>query len=229
MSYNSPLLVELLAEIDLATPGFTGGQIVSCAKSIEDAGFSNIEFSGFAAVESSTLAPRIRCWSEDRKRLVQLSPATLVVNQVGDYPGWSEFRSLFDQVTGIAASASGFEPAFVNLRAIDSLSVDADGFALGDYFSCDGQYLPRWYADCAEGCDMSLGRGFPKDDGYNRQISLRLRKKGDEFSVRMETSFKAKIGTGDLGITLDTLHDKAVSLFEELVTDKTRHRMGGEK
>src|SRR6478609_2139793 len=158
MGYKKPLLVELFVEVDLVAP-LTGSRILDLANVLRGLGLSDVELSGHlsavAAFPGATLPfqARLRCWSQDRSRLVQLSHDQIVVNHVGAYLGWSRFLGLFEQVLGAAKTSAELVPSALALNAIDRFESVNPAFTLGRYFRCDGTWIPRGYQDCAETCD----------------------------------------------------------------------------
>jgi len=208
-------------------------------------GFRDLEMSGSPPL-SGTLSEtgvklvsdtsfRVRCWTEDRRRLVQITPDRLIVNNVvtegTDYPGWLSFRKDFELALATYEDHVGqLGVEVLELGTIDEISQPAETFRLGSILNCGGQRIPGWYADCKIACDMSLGMGFLKVDRTNDHYKVRVRPaSGDQMLTRIESHFVLALEAGaDSRIHLDDLHAKSNRHFEELITDYTREEvMGG--
>ena len=176
--------------------------------------------------QEASFNPRIRCWSEDRVKLTQVGRDQVIANQVGEYLGWERF---VEHVRGVLDATGPHSIVSMSLQAIDRMEVSASGFTLGQYFNCDGQFIPRWYADCAVACDITLGRGLVPVDGHNRVIKLQLRTQDDKRSVRIDSTFHDAVKGADPFRKLDELHEECTSAFEQLVTDETRTVVMGGK
>lgn len=228
MSYRKPLLTELLAEVHFEA--FGPNKVVRLANDLQVLGLTDVEFGLSPATPSKPpLQFRIRCWSPDRKRLVQASADVLVVNHVGEYLGWVQYLEYFRAVT--RCLEDGLAVRSVSLQAVDKLSVPSDGFLLGRYLNCEGKHLPALYADCAEAADIILGRGQVSEDGFNRQITLAVRRSGTHNStveVTITTVFHDRLVKDEkVEDLLCRLRTQANTTFESLITDKTRDLMGG--
>jgi uncharacterized protein (TIGR04255 family) len=229
MGYKKPLLIEVFSELDLGA-SLDGSRVIDIAMGLRAVGYSSQEFVGALRPAIDPFQPRIRCWSADKRKLVQLSSEQIVVNQVGDYLGWGSFLDSFKGVLSHLGDLPSLAPTALSIQAIDRLRVNEPDFALGQFFACDGERIPRWYANCNEACDITLGRGLVPQDSKNRQIALRLRKAPPGYEVQLTTSFKNRLhGAPDMLGVLDELHAESNELFEALITDKTRQHMGGKQ
>jgi len=236
MGYKKPLLIELLAELDLDA-ALPGDAVFDLAADLRRNGYPRIDLGptlamppglpGAVVAMPGALQTRLRCWSADDKKLVQVSPTQIVVNQIGDYLGWSDFKEMFGGVIGAAQKVGPLAASALSLQAIDQLAIDGPGFKLGSYFACKGTWIPQWYEDCAEACDISLGRGHVHEGGKNRQLALRLRPSPTGFVVKLNTIFKDKLRNSPPVEVLESLHKEATDLFEAVITDATRKKMGG--
>jgi uncharacterized protein (TIGR04255 family) len=207
---------------------------------LKDIGFADVEFGNVGRVRIDPLEgsleggtiPRIRCWSVDRKRLVQLSPDTVfvnLVNIVGEYPGWDEFHSLFCSVNEAVQSTVG-RPRIdtLSLNTIDELRVPLSNFVVGKYLDCGGKRIPAWYADTKEAFDIILRKGVLKTDGFNRLLNVAGRPSTDVFLLRILSEFHNVRGETRVEELLSTLHEESNESFESLLTKTTRDEvMGG--
>jgi uncharacterized protein (TIGR04255 family) len=231
VSYKKPLLIEILVEIHLEVGSFHFQQIVSVLPRLHELGFSTVEWDQAVRPKEQSqeleLSPRVRCWSEDRKRLVQLSPDLLVVNQLGHYNGWAKFKETVMDVARVSMESLRLPPArFLALKTIDQLEAPADGFSVGRFFKCDGETLPRSLSFLSVACDLNWGSGLVQKDGFNRSVVLAVKppSEGGQVDSRLLCTFQRKL-EGEIGVLLDALHDDAVKTFEGLITDETRRRM----
>lgn len=228
MGYKKPLLIELLSELDLEV-ALSGDAVFDFVADLRKSGYPRVELaSGMVPAPGPIQAfqPRLRSWSTDGTKLVQVSATQIVVNQIGEYLGWSEFRDMFVGVLETAKRHGPIAPNALSLQAIDQLAVASAGFRLGKYFACDGKRIPQWYDDCAEACDITLGRGHAHEGGKNRQLGLQMRNVGHEFAISLTTTFKDRLRSADALPTLEKLHEEATSVFEAVITDETRNLMG---
>lgn len=233
MSYKKPLLIEILVEIHLEVGSFQLQQIVSVLPRLHEFGFLSAEWGQAVQLKEPSqepeLIPRVRCWSHDRKRLVQLSHDLIVVNQLGHYDGWTKFKETVMGVARVAMETLRLPPArFLALKTIDQLEAPADGFSVGRFFECDGEILPRSLSSLSVACDLTSGSGLVQKDGFNRSVVLSVKPpvEGGQVDSRLFCTFQRKL-EGEMSVLLDALHDEAVKTFEGLVTNETRRRMEG--
>jgi len=242
VSYKKPTLQEVVAEVHLGDGVLTPPQFFEIVPALKTAGFGDVEMTGGDVVEVDVEAKslhrraqqRVRCWNEDRTKLVQLGQDLLVANLVGEYPGWTAFMAVFN--AALESLTTVINPALdvrsLALTTIDMFEVPAEGFRFSDYLNVDGPYLPSWYADEEVPLDITLGKGFIAENGSNRQLRVRVRKRGDEdvMQVHMRAVFHNTVGQGDddLRELLASFHVESNTMFEGLITDLVRNEvMGG--
>jgi uncharacterized protein (TIGR04255 family) len=174
---------------------------------------------------SDAISPRIRCWDSEKLRLVQLAQDMVIVNQTKKYLGWSTFMELITNAqkslrsAGIAARYKS-----VALGTIDLFVVPRDGYFLGKWLNCDGDFIPRFYKDSTQACDIVLGLGFLDADRMNTQLNVRVRPKKDQVEIRFESAFDRALEPSDsVESMLERLHLESYKRFEALITDRVRN------
>jgi uncharacterized protein (TIGR04255 family) len=225
--YRKPLLVEVYSELQLE-PQLAAPAIFEIARGLADV-VPNTELGHVSAIGGfPALLPALKCWDGAHKRLVQLCASTVVVNQVGEYLGWTVFEQLFQRVHAqLARVAPSGAILSISLHALDQLRVPEEEFRLGAYLKCGGRFLPQYYAEVSEPCDYHLGRGALATDNFNRQVHVTLRHEDKSMIVQMETVFQDRLRPDrSVASLLDQLHREATDTFEELITDETRRLMG---
>lgn len=239
MAYKQPILIEIFAELHLAEGSLVPAGYFEIVPSLKKAQLSEVELGQIEALAvnpgpglpalARLTAPRVRCWSKERTKLVQLSPDLVVVNQVGKYLGWSTFEDLFRSVKGILSEKLGtVQATSISLNTIDSMTPPREGFALGKYLDCGGDFVPRWYHDTAVSADITLGRGLLRDDGFNRQIRIALRVDANQAQIQMNAVFHDALDEAQsIEDRLARLHEESTRTFEGTITDATRALMGG--
>ena len=151
------------------------------------------------------------------------------MNLVGEYPGWPGFTELLESAVRVVASKSGqFVVSSMNLHTIDRFSVPTESYVFDRYVNCGGKFVPDWYIGAREALDITLGRALVKEDTWNRQIIVRVRRREPvsiEFRVGLHNVVRSDENWKDV---LETLHDESNQVFELLITDTTRNEiMGG--
>jgi uncharacterized protein (TIGR04255 family) len=231
MRYRKPLLTELFTESHLQPNSFGPEKIMDFAHGLREVGFSRLEFTTVQRIEPNQLMsilPRIRCWTPDRKNLIQLSPDQVVINCVGDYLGWNNFCQLFGNTLARFEQLAGqININSIGLNAIDKIDlVDPQNFRLGDYLHCGGSVIPEIYENTSVAADISLGNGLVAVDGFNRVIKVSVRPSQKHVGIQMHSLFhgvlKSDISRDKL---IEQLHDEANEYFEAMITDKTRNEV----
>jgi len=233
-SYKKPLLLETFAEIHLGPGSLPSEAFFNLVPELQNLGLKKIKLEQIGSIKinpamqgqiQQSTTPRVRCWSEDDKKLVQLSQDQLAVNQVGEYLGWDQFRDLFAKtLTVLERINRNF--VSLSLNTIDRLIAPEADFTLGKYLNCGGSKIPSWYKDCKEAADITLGRGTLPLDGMNRQIHVRVRKEIGSFSVQVQSVFHNRLNVGeDVRQTLEKLHTESTESFESWITIVTRNEV----
>jgi len=228
MRYKKPVLIELFAECFLAPSSLNAGRLVEIVTVLKGNGFSDVELLGSLQmnVEEPTMIPRIRCWSQGRNKLVQLSQDCLIINLVGEYPGWPTFNELMEMALGAVHKTIGSLPfKSISLNTIDRFSVPKASYALESYVSVGGQIVPQWYKGSKESLDITLGWGMLQEDNWNRQINVKVRSR-ELVTIEFRVSLHRVVPTpGDWKSVLNALHEQSNQTFEALITDKTRNEV----
>jgi uncharacterized protein (TIGR04255 family) len=160
---------------------------------------------------------------------VQLAQDNLVVNLVGEYPGWSPFTDLLETAMTVVHDSIGeFAIASINLNTIDRFLVPSESYVFDRYVDCSGKIVPEWYKGSREALDITLGRALVKEDSWNRQINVKVRRRDPvsiEFRVALHNTVERNHKWQDV---LERLHNESNEIFESLITDATRNEiMGG--
>ena len=234
MKYKNPTLVELYAEFFFADGTLPESTFFDVVPYLKGAGFSDVEMGAGVLeinVQEQSAEPRsrIRCWNQDRTRLVQLRENFIAVNLVGAYPGWMTFLEVF-QTAQEAVAPTGAVPLSLSLVANDQITVSSEDFTLDRYLHVGGAHIPSWYAGATEPLDITLGWGTLPSDGFNRQLRAKVRPQDDDTTrIEFRTYFHELLGDVDPLDKLADLHDRSNEMFEELITDLTREVvMGGQ-
>ncbi len=229
--YKNPTLIEIYIECYLTPSTLTAARLFDVVPAVKAKGFTDVEMLGNFQLGpgEAMVQPRVRCWSEGRKKLIQMSEDTLIVNLVGGYPGWATFTELLETaVNAVTGAAGGVAFASMNLNTIDRFSVPVEGYVFDRYVSCGGKIVPDWYRDSREALDITLGKGLLQDDARNRQINVKVLKRESvliEFRVGLHNLIGGERKWKDV---LEMLHDESNEIFESLITDTTRSEiMGG--
>jgi hypothetical protein len=240
VGYKSPTLLEIYSEIYLEPGSLTEARFFDLVPKLKDAGFSEIEMAtaGFSLEFQPGQGlqpkerPRIRCWKPGRREMAQVGEDLIVVNLMGQYPGWDSFKGLFTEACHAVESGLGAVPASsISLKTIDRFTVAREGFRVEDYLQVGGSLIPSWYKDCQESMDVTVGRGFLQHDGRNRVIVIAVRTFADPVTIEMQGGFHNTVtNRADLRQVLDALHEESNETFESLITGRTRKQiMGGLK
>jgi len=235
LAYRKPILIEILAETHLHAGTLPESAFFDIVPVLKERGFTQVELgeAGLSVeIEASgepraRQKPRVRCWRTDRKALVQIAEDLMVTNLTGLYPGWNHFRELYGtSVDALRTALPNAAYESLNLITVDRFEVPAIGFKLGSYLRCGGTYIPSWYEDANEPIDITLGRGFLRQQGRNRVVKVKVRILGDKARVDLEAVFHERVPAEPvLFAMLETLHDESTSAFEAMITDRTRHEL----
>lgn len=234
MSYRKPILTEIFAELYLEPKTLDPSGFFDVVPALKQIGLTHVELGdlatsvGAAQMLIDTRTPRVRCWSEDRQRLVQLGPDLVVINQVGKYLGWEAFRSLFVGTKAVLQAQSVLRVRRLALNTLDQARFPAAGFVLGAYVHCGGPLISPWFRDTSVPLDIIYGKGDVNTDASNRQLQLSVHRDGSEMVLRVLSAFNDRVDQpGDLEAKLERLHDESNESFENLITDRVRDLMGG--
>lgn len=240
MRFAKPPLIEIYAEVHLSDPKPTQSELLPLVGALTSGGLGALELTNAFELASmswgpstptelpATLVPRFRCWSVDKKKLVQVSPGTLVINQVGDYLGWTQFSDLFSAAIGhFGTHLPSAGISSLALATIDRIVVPQAGFRVGRYLNCAGEMIPAWFSDVACACDLTLGRGFLPADGLNRQLRLSVRQEAETFALRLDSVFHDRLQDRNaLESRLEALNSESTRTFLSLLTKEARDVFG---
>ncbi len=238
MAYRKPTLVETYAELHLVTGTLTEARFFDVVPKLKELGFTEVELA--TAGLSFDIKPgrlgmpretqRVRCWKPGRQELAQVGEDLFVVNLTGEYPGWDSFVRLFNEGLGaLEAGLGGSSLRSLNLLTRDQFQVPREGFSVAEYLDVGGRVIPKWYEDCHESLDLSIGRGLLEPDGHNRQIQVGVRAAADPVTIAFQAAFHDLVQEGaNPRAMLEALHNESNDTFESLITNRTRDQvMGG--
>jgi len=244
MSYKKPILTEIFSEVYFQENSFPQEAFFEVIPLIQKTGYPKIEIGQVNQIQlvgnndpnlninriAQNMIPRIRVWDDAKKHLIQLSPDFCAINQVGDYLGWDDFKSFFDKIFSIISKTiKSYYPISISLNTIDRFSVDDSAFVLNRYLACNGEIIPKWYADTKYDCDITLGKGNVNQHGSNRQIHIQVRQSGINNSISFQSIFHDKVEKPEqLQTKLEELHVISNETFERIITPDVRNKvMGG--
>lgn len=239
-SYERPLITEIYSEVHFEPTAFAPPLFFDLVPHLKQIGFEDVQFGAIDVIQidgeqrsvEKSSAPRVRCWSADKQRLIQLAEDMIAVNLVAPYPGWATYRDLFAGVRSAVVTALGLLPVeSLSLNTIDRLVAPRPNFRLGMYLNCGGPKIPESCSDVAHAFDLTMGVGLLHEDGFNRQVRISGRPSESTFVVFINAVFHDRFQRGsDLVAVLDNLHEESVQTFEAMITDLTRNEvMGGSK
>lgn len=233
VSYHSPIIIEIYAELSLQPGSLPFERFFDLVPKLRSFGFPVVERGEIPEDDPSSAvgsrAEMIRCWSEDRLRLVQIAQDTIVMNLVspdGSYPGWRTFiDSLVTPALSVISSAvPECQPQSVSLSTIDRADIDrTPSFTLGDYLNCGGPRIPSILADTTIAFAYDAGQGVLAIDGFNRQLHISGGPARDAFIIHIHTVFQVRAGAvAEVIPTLEKLHSESNESFESLITERMR-------
>jgi uncharacterized protein (TIGR04255 family) len=233
LGYKHPLLLEIYSELRFAPGTLPNSRVIEMVSVLGKQVPGDVEFGQMlvpGGPQPPNIAPTVRHWSSGRNVLFQFSQDLVVLNQVQQYKGWDAFLSLFRKLRGVLEDSFGKQLPIssLSLNTIDKLEIREPVFRLGDYISCDGRFVPIYYADAREAFDIVMGRGVVPVSGWNRQVRLAGRAEQAQFVVQMEIHLERRLeSSAAIDATLEELHSESNELFEALITPKTRAGMEG--
>ena len=235
MGYVKPILSEIYSEIRFTIGSLTDLDFFDIVPALKNIGYSVTELQQHAGalIEIAQNQPniitsfKVRCWTEDKKELVQIAADRVIFNQIGDYLGWGIFTAQLHQVLDAIQQVKALEPTSVSLSTIDKIDADLEGYRFGEYLDCKGLKLPAWYEDSSEAADIVYGRGRLEEDGFNRQLNFAVRVKEDKILIQITSTFTNDLNdAGELFSVLEDLHVESTQSFESIITDRVREMMG---
>jgi uncharacterized protein (TIGR04255 family) len=175
-------------------------------------------------------SPRMRFANKAGDRVFQVGENTLVVNVLAPYRDWDEFRSLIRQgLEAYFAATTQATIARLQLRYIDQFET-SESRALGEWFDCDGEYLPKVLQSLAT--DATYFIRIPVNGKDELTLSLGCPPTADQhsdFPILLDTMYTAKFegtkGDGEIERVqgmLDQMHGEIVRVFERCLSDSTR-------
>ncbi len=239
VSYQRPIIIEIYAELFFEPGSFSFAQMLEVVPPLQRRGFSVVEYADIAEPNIEDVddpeirpshVPRIRCWTEDKTRLVQLAPENVTMNLVspeGTYPGWEPFVAEVIRPTCevLRQHASRARPISLALNTLDRFAIPK-GLPLGEFLNCGGPRIPSILADTTQAFDYDIGRGLLHADRKNRQVHISGRQTQTAYVVNVHAVFHETVaGDSDVLRKLEQLHDDANEVFESLITDRTRNEV----
>ncbi len=227
MAYKKPILKELYAEVYYQPGSLNADAILEVIPTLrrDDAFQTEFVLAQTQKALDVAVVPRVRLWNSNRTKLVQLSDdlvvVNIVINQKGNYLGWSDFRKFFDSVINHIDRFST-KYVSVSLNPIDDFDVPKEGYHAGKYLKCDGKFIPRYYDKSTNAIDLTIGDSLVPSDGKNRQIRVAVRMKDADVNIRIHSVFHDRIEGQNVYDALEGIHVESNTVFESLITDRTR-------
>jgi uncharacterized protein (TIGR04255 family) len=238
VSYNRPIIVEIYADLFLRAGTLPFARFFDLVPQLQLRGFAALESTDNALLDmnvadrsvGASRVRRVRCWSADRTKLIQLAPDNVTMNLVspdGSYPGWQAFigQVFTPTIEALRISLPAWRAESIALNAIDRVAIPRESFRLGDYLNCGGPRIPAVLADTRTAFDYDIGRGLLPIDARNRQLHINGQVTTDAYLIQMQAVLHDMVETSDLGTILDRLHKESVEWFESLITDRMRHEI----
>jgi len=224
MSYKKPIIVEIYTRIFLNNGQLSNSRILDFACSLKEIGYTNndIVLASEPSTGTNEFTSRIRCWDQEKIKLIQLSKDTIIFNYVKEYPGWTAFKEFVKE--GLDALDKNINTNFqsVDIRTIDTFEIPDDSYRFGDWINCKSDKIPAWYNDSTDTIDITMGKGSIKSDCQNRQLLLSARKEGGKVRFKIEAAFHDRKHHDDLFSMMDTFHQESNHTFESIITDRVR-------
>lgn len=240
MKYSKPALIEIFSEIYLEENSLNQSQVFDIVPLLKKLKLQEIEIVPLPVmlplnanqIPIELISPnlqRVRCWSHNKDKLVQLSNDFIVVNQVGEYLGWHNFLELFKEtISLIDNELVNIQIKSITLNTMDRMIIPTEDYTFGKYINCNGTIVPKWFEKTSCNVDITLGKGIVDQDGMNRQIGITVR--GLPSNVEKEIFIRSVFHEGiktrnELLDVLEKLHIESSASFEQLITNATRKLM----
>ena len=247
MAYRNPVLKEVICTFLFEDGKVSDGNLLDLASTVKNSGFPEVESGqemaitqvtqdngipkGVAVQASFQPMMLLKCWSEDKKSVVQMTRYRVTVNFAGEYPGWDNFSNLFKKIYEL------FKPVQmdqhvreVNLETIDEFKGSSQ-YVIGEYLNCNGKFVPSFYKDVKTASDINIGSGYVHTDGKNIGLNFKIRYTENELIAAVHSTFKLKLTKPEDAIkTLESLHEQSTEVFNDWTTVRVKNEvMGGVK
>lgn len=235
MRYQNPSIVEALCEFQFAEDSpwdptafglfFNEIKAELPARERKEAIAAAIGQTPIGLQQQITRQPRMWFQSPDKKRIVQLGEHLLAVNVLKPYPHWDGLLDLVWKAGDAYGTAVAAAPVVrTTVRYIDRLEFQPQGFRLGDWIKCDGEYFPKRLADCVSHAAFRLARPVGDQEHFMLSLALDVEENGS-VALMLDTEMFCERQFGSVRDTKDLLnafHRSIVTAFEACITDQTR-------
>ncbi len=221
MSYNKPILNEIYLEVYYKNK-MTISEMIN-KTILFNKNFPNIKNAQVREVNQISVklenTTRLRCWSEDKNKLIQFFENRMAYNCINIYEGWSQFVKDLDF---IIETAKLTDITYMTLCYIDKFTVNKDDFDFEKFFTCC-DYIPNYFNNSPISIDLILGKGILGKDDTNKQFHLKINEKDNnvEINIRTVTSIKSRYNRE----YLDKMHEYCIEVFENIITNHIRENI----
>lgn len=195
---------------------------------LEDKTFKlTVNLEGFSA-EASPQSTRLLSRSPDGKRVAQVSPLLIAVNQLNPYPGWSPFfRDAILHRVGEVRSEIPFDRVrAIKLRYIDRLPIPENPINWERWFTFQIPVPPGFPTTGAD-AGLSVRQTLPGDLKVEMNLQTLQRDPGVTVIMLDNTvGLESEIEIVELGAKLDAVHGPHPEIFDALLTPEAQSLFG---
>lgn len=237
--YKQPILIEILAEFHVGLDSLDTRKFLDLVSKVSKKAGGDLEFETRFGTESAAVSPAelsarpwAKIWWPNRDRRAQLTQGIVIANLVGTYPGSAAFQEHASDLLAMSAEVLGpVRCRSVRFQTVDQFDVPARESRLGSYLTAEDGRLPTAFLDTSSTADISVGDGLLAWEGWNRSLTVRVRRLPDSKTMRvlLESIFHEQRAESEPPYELmERLRRKSVLSFESLITDLLRvDVMGG--
>lgn len=226
MSYKKPILKEIYAEAYYSSKMGSTEMMKNALQFIEKFPIIENDKVNDKNILDVKIVPqtRIRCWSKDKKKLIQFYENRIAYNCIDVYDGWDEFKHEVDSVIG-----KFDKDMFTHLTLcyMDNFKIGKVDYNFSNLFKCC-EYIPKFLMDSTYSIDLKLGKGMLIKDDTNNQFHIQVKDIGSEMEISIITA-KGLKSQYDID-NFEFMHTYCIEVFEKVITDHIRDViMEGEK
>jgi uncharacterized protein (TIGR04255 family) len=243
VKYNNPPIIEAVCEFrfgtdtkwDMTIPGIMYGEIQKEFPHVEQRTLQDINLpedtSGKGTrINTITLA---RFLSEDKKRLIQVGPRILSINQLKPYGTWPEFKSLIEYALNTLSQKVVLNSVQrIGLRYVNRIEIPEKTVNIEDYFKFRpflGERLHGYpYTSFMVGCIFPL---YGDRDTCKVELTNGVPETSDASAFMLDIDYSL-IKPQDIAANqslewVESAHGKVEDFFEGCISDSLRDLFGG--
>ncbi len=236
--YNNSPIIEAVCEFrfgsdtrwDMTIPGILYHEIQKEFPHIEQHALQDINLPQNTSEKSTRINTTVlaRFLSEDKKKLIQIGPRILSINQLGPYGTWSEFKSLIGyalDTLGQIVELNSIQK--IGLRYINKIEIPGKNVKLEEYFkfrphlgeNLQEKIFTGFMVGCIfslcegrDSCKVELANGAPEDSdasAFILDIDYSLIK-AQEIALNQSLDW------------LENAHENVDDFFEGCISDTLR-------